>query len=319
MAMQNEPITIYDVPNYTGQVFFQGAQIGKSPVTSAATARNGLRYVSGHQYSMSNALTGDSAQAHAVTEDASIQAATYTSHAAAQDTNYMQIWYRQYAQSYARDVLNGNVSGVAATGEPLAQIGSLAVQRQAHLMQLAADIEFSCLLGSSTAWTNAATAGATGGLLVAVEAGSETAAAGAALSKTLIATETARMAAAGAEFTDMLIAGGAHQIQVLNTLYGFAEQSRTMGGVALDTVLVPLLGRCSVVYDPIMNTDDVAFIDLAHLQVCIGQKAGADSMGVLVEPIGKIGAGVYEQIWAMFGVDYHDIIYHGMVSGLATS
>jgi hypothetical protein len=241
------------------------------------------------------------------------------SHAAAQDTNYMQIWYRQYAQSYARQALSGNVSGVAATGEPLANIGSLAIQRQAHLMQLASDTEYSCLRGSSQAWTNAATAGKTGGLITAVEAGSETAAAGATLSKTLIATEAARMAAAGAEFNDMIIAGGAHQIQVLNDLYGFAEQSRNVGGINLDTVLIPLLGRCTVMYNPILATDDLALIDLSHFQVCIAQKAGAAAAGIVVEPIGKIGAGEYEQIWFCFGVDYHDIIYHGMVSGLATS
>lgn len=318
MASQNEPITIYDVPNYTGQIFFQGAQLGKSPVTSAATARNGFRIISGHQYSMSNALTGNETTPTIPTEDATLAAATYISHAAAQDTNYAQLWYRQYAVSYARQVLNANVSGVAATGEPLAQIGSLQVQRQMHLMQLVRDIEYACLYGTSQAWTNAATAGATAGLLKMVEAGSETAAAGATLSKTLIATETARMAAAGAEFVDMAIVGNAHQIQVLNDLYGFAEQSRTIGGVNLDTVLIPLLGRCTVMYDPIAATDDLGFIDLAHFQVCIGAKPGMDA-GVVVEPVGKIGAGEYEQIWAMFGVDYHDIIYHGMVSGLATS
>jgi hypothetical protein len=299
-------------------VFFQGAQFGKSPVVSAAVARNGFRVITGTQYPMSNALTGDAAAANAITEDASIAAATYQSHAAAQDTNYMQIWYRQYAISYARQTLNENISGVAATGEPLAQVGSLQVQRQAHLMQLMADIEFSCLYGTAQAWTNAATTGATGGLLKAVQDGSETAAAGATLSKTLIATETARMAAAGAEFIDMAVVGNAHQIQVLNDLYGFAEQSRTVGGVSLDTVLIPLLGRCTVMYDPIAATDDLGFIDLAHFQVCIGAKPGMDA-GVVVEPVGKIAAGEYEQIWAMFGVDYHDIIYHGMLSGMATS
>ena len=309
MAMQSEPITIYDVPNYTGQIFFQGAQLGKSPVCSAATARNGFRIISGQQYSMSNALTGDAAQAHAVTEDASIAAATYTSHAAAQDTNYPQLWFRQYAVSYARQVLNANVSGVAATGEPLAQVGSLQVQRRAHLMQLMADIEFSCLYGTAAAWTNAATQGATGGLLKAVEDGSETAAAGATLSKTLIATETARMAAAGAEFIYVAVVVNAHQIQVLNDLYGFAEQSRNVGGVNLDTVLIPLLGRCTVMYNPVARTDDLGFVDLAHFQVCIGAKPGMDA-GVVVEPVGKIAAGEYEQIWAMFGVDFTDRIHN---------
>lgn len=318
MASQSEPITTTDVPNYTGAVFFQGATFGKSPVTSAATARNGFRPVSSTQYPMSNALTGDAAAANTNTEDVSIASKTNTSYAAAQDTNYMQIYYEQYVLSYARAALNQQVSGVAATGEPLADIGALATQREAQLMQLMTSVEFSCLRGSSQAWTNAATAGATGGLITAVEAGSETAAAGAELSKTLIKTETARMAAAGAEFMDVAVVGGAHQIQLLNDLYGFAEQSRNIGGVNLDTVLLPLVGRCSVMYDPILADDDLAFIDLAHLQVCIGNVPGKNN-GIIVEPVGRVAAGIEEQVYFLFGVDYHDIIYHGMISGLATS
>lgn len=318
MASQSEPITVYDVPNYTGEVFFQGASYGKSPVTSAATARNGLRTIMGKEYSMSNAITGDSPAANAVTEDNSIAAVTHTSHAAAQDTNYPQIWFKQYAVSYARQALYGETSGVTVYGEPLANIGSMPTQREAWMLQLASDMEYSCLRGTGQAWINAATAGATGGLITAVEAGSETAAAGASLSKYLIDTEIARMAEAGAEFRDMAVVGNAHQIQALNDLYGFAPMSRNIGGVDLDTVMVPLLGNATVIYDPILATDDLAFIDLAHFQVCTGTVPGKNQ-GVIIEPIGKIAAGDYEQMFLLFGVDYHDIIYHGMVSGLATS
>jgi hypothetical protein len=323
MASQNEPITTYDVPNYVGLLAAVGAKFGKAPVVSRAIQRNGIRVVTGNQYPMLNSLTGDSPAANAVTEDASLAPSTNTSFAASQETNYMQMWHKKYAQSYASMALYGNVSGVAATGEPLARVGDLTQQRIAHMMWLSQDMEFSVLRGTAQAWTNAATAGATGGLITAVEGGSETAAAGASLSKALLETEIKRMAAAGAVFEDPVLACGAHQYWRLSELFAFAPQSRTEGGYEIVTIILPLAGACRVVYDPILADDDVALIDMAHFRVCFGYVPGKaqspESLGVIVEPLAKDGAGDYEQMWALFGVDYENILFHGMVSGLATS
>jgi hypothetical protein len=266
---------------------------------------------------MGNVLTGDAASQSVVTEDASITAATKTSYAASQVTNYLEIHYKQYVQSYARAALSGGISGVAISGVPVAEVGSLETQRTAHMKQLAADLEYSALRGSQQAWTNAATAGATYGLVTAVEAGSETAASGATLSKTLIETEIARMAAAGAEFNRMVIAAGAHQVQMLNNLYGFAPQARMEGGVNLNDIYLPIVGRCGVVYDPILATDDLVFVDMAHFRPVFGLVPG--KAPIFVEAVGKTAAGDIEQLYCLFGIDYGNIIYHGMVSGLATS
>jgi hypothetical protein len=298
-------------------VFYQGATYGKSPLLSMAGLTRGYRTTTWHQFPMSNAISGNAAAQNVVTEDASIAAITATSYAAAQDTNYLEIHNVTTTYSYAAQALPGGVSGVAINGDPLANIRSPQVQREAKMRQLAGDLEFSALRGTGQAWTNAATSGATGGLVTAVEAGSETAAAGAALSTTLIDTEIARMAAAGAEFVDMVIACGAYQMQQLNKLYGNPPMDRMVAGVALQTIFLPIAGRCGLVYDPVLATDDVVFVDMAHFSPVFGIVPGKPP--IFFEPRAKVGSGDYEALYCLFGIDYHDIIYHGMVSGLATS
>lgn len=322
MASQTEPITTTDVLDYTGELFYVGATFGKAPILALAglneEAGNFSNYKisRGNQFPMANTIAGDSAAQDGVTEDASLSTSTFSSYTASQTTNYMQIFKYDWTQSYAAAALNGTISGVAVQGQE-AGVDELATQRMAFLKQMIADYEYSALRGASQAWTNAATAGKMGGLVTAVEAGSETAAAGAELSKTLIDTEIARMAAAGAEFGNVVVAGNAHQIQQINNLYGNSMQSSTVGGVNLQTVLLPIAGMCRVVYDPTLATDDLVFIDLEHFSPVFGVVPGRPP--VFIEQKAATGASVPEELFSLASVDYGNILWHGMVSGLATS
>ena len=317
MASQSEPTTTTDVTNYTGELFYIGAKFGKSPLLSMAGLTDGYRVVTGNSYSMSNSITGNAPAQNVVTEDASIATITKTSYAASQVTNYPEIHNVQYVVSYAAEALSGIVGGVANVRDTQAIVASMPVQRLAHMKQLAADLEYSALRGTGQVWTNAATSGATGGLITAVEAGSETAASGAALSKSLINTEIARMAAAGAEFSRVIIAAGAFQLQALEDLYGFAPQDREVGGVNLRQLLLPVAGSCGVVYDPVLADDDLAFVDLDHFKPCFGIVPGRPP--IFTEELSRVSAGTPEMLFTIFGIDYNNIIFHGMVSGLATS
>lgn len=317
MASQTEPITTTDVLDMSGPLFYVGQTYGKSPLLSRAGLRRGFRVVTGNQFSMSNQITGDAAAQSVRTEDASIAAVTKTSYAGNQTTQNMEIHLEQYVQSYASMALGNNLSGVANHSDPTSQINTLPTQREAHLRQLAGDLEYSALRGTSQAWTNAATAGATGGLVTAIEAGSETAAAGASLSVALIETEITRMAEAGAEFLEPVIAANAFQIQQLNTLYGNAVQSITEGGTQVMFVNLPVMGRAEIVYDPILATDDLVFVDLMHFRPAFGIVPG--KAPIFTESIGKVAGGEIEQLYTIFGIDYDNILFHGMISGLATS
>lgn len=318
MASQTEPVTTTDVLNYVGELFYIGATYGKSPLLSRKGLTSGYKVATGSNFPMANIIEGDAAAQDGMTEDASIAAASYTSYTSSQTTNYLQIFNYRYAVSYAASALSGAISGVAIAGAPVSQIASMPVQRLSHMKQFMGDFEYSALRGTAQAWTNAATAGKMGGMVTAIEAGSETAAGGAALSKALIKTEIERMAAAGAEFGDMVIAAGAHQINALNDLYGNAVQSSTEGGTAVRTVLLPIMDKpATILYDPILAADDLVFVDMNHFFPVFGVVPGKPT--VSVEPLAKVGAADYEMIYALASVDYENIAFHGMVSGLATA
>lgn len=317
MSSQSEPITTTDVPNYAGELFYVGATFGKSPLLSIKGLTTGFKTSGSTEFPMANQITGDAPAQDGQSEDASLAAMTNTSFAAAQTTNYMQQFRKTYALSYAASALTGAISGVATMTGPQALVGSMDPQRLAHLKQFAADYEFSALRGTGAAWSNASTAGKMKGLVTLVEGGSETAAAAAALSKALVETEVARMAAAGAEFGQMALAAGAYQIQALNDLYGNALQSTTIAGVNIQMLKLPVAGDCMLVYDPVLAADDLVFVDMNHFDPVFGIVPGKPP--VFTEPIAQLGAGEYEQMFSLASIDFGDIVFHGMVSGLATS
>ena len=317
MASQTEPITTTDVPDYIGLVAYIGVAFGKAPVLALAGLNGGFDITSSNLFPLVNALTPNAAAQNTVTEDASIAAANNTSYAASQGTNNMEIHDDRYAVSYAASAFSQQITGQGIAGQAAAGINAMPIQRRAHLLQLIGDLEYSFLRGTIQAWTNAATAGQTKGVITAVEAGSETAAGGAALSKSNIETEVVRMAAAGAEFLNPIIVGNAFQITALNTLYGNPTTSITIGGVNLQSIHLSVAGECGIVYSPTIATDDLGILDLAHLRPVFGIVPGKTN--IFTEPIAQLGAGEFEMLYTLFGCQYEHIAFHGMVSGNATS
>ena len=317
MASQNEPITTTDVVDYAGELFFVGATFGKSPLLSYKGLTTGYKTATGNNFPMCNYIAGDAGAQDGQTEDASIAAMTNTSYTATQVTQYMQMFRKSYVESYASQALNGAISGAAVMGMGSADVSAIETQRMAHLKQFATDYEYSALRGSYAAWTNASTAGKMQGLVTAVEGGSETPASDAALSTTFVNAEIERMAAAGAEFGEMVIAANAHQINALNALYGNAIQSATVAGMNIATLTLPIAGACKIIYDPVLATDDLVFVDMNHFDPVFSIVPGKPA--VFVETLAKLGAGEYEQMYSLASVDYGDIMFHGMVSGLATT
>ena len=126
------------------------------------------------------------------------------------------------------------------------------------------------------------------------------------------------MIAAGAEMMDMHFVCGTWQYQRLMTIFGNPPTSTVEGGLELVTVIIPLLGKVKILYSPHMAADDLLFLDMAHYQPAFGLVPGKPT-GIFVEETGRIAAGIREQLYGLFGIDYHNIIFHGAVTGLATS
>ncbi len=317
MASQSEPSTTTDVLNYVGEAFYVGATFGKAKLLSLAGLTRGAKIVVGSTFNMANTIEGDAAAQDGVTEDSSLDKQTDTSYTAAQVLNTLQIFDKNYVVSYAAQALTGTISGVALGQTPMAIVSGMPVQRLAHFKQFMADYQESAHYGSQQVWTNAATAGKMDGLFQEIEAGSETAAAAAPLSKILIETEITRMADAGAEFGDMVLIMNAFQNQAFNTLYGNAIESQTVAGIDLQVVRLPVIGTCRVMYDPAMNTDDFGFVDMTHYTPTFGIVPGKPA--IFVQPLAQLGASTREMLYSLASIDFGNILFHGMISGLATS
>ena len=316
MASQTQPITTTDVPNFSaGEIFTMGKQAGTAPLLSLAGLNGGWKTGTAAQFAMSNILTLDAAAQDGVTEDAQLAAGSYTSYAGGQNTNYMQDFQKRYAISYARQALANGTTGVNVAGQPVADVGSLAVQREAHLLQLLADLSYSALQGTAQARTNAATAAKMQGITTNLVANTKKTNSTGDLEADL-QTEIARMVAAGARPSDtfVLACGAARYMDITNT-FSFAPQDRNIGGTDLSTIILPVLGQVAVINDEQIPSDQVLVADIDHLKVVFGVVDGKSN--IVVEPIAKIGAGDYEQIWFTASIDWDDDDFHGLIDGIA--
>jgi len=308
------------LPNYAGELFTIGSQEGRTPLLTMTGGLTGGRTTGTDTFIMGNFLSLDAAsQSYTVSETSSLSAPASDVYAPSQQTNYIELHQRMFDLSYKKSSMKNYVSGEAVVGEGVVDMGNPQNQRDAHLKQLAVDLEYSMLHGTGTDPSAAATNGKTRGIITAIAADGDTEvdASGAALSKSLIEQlEVAILAKTGPPARPVMFCG-AFQAQKINDLYGYAKESETVGGVTLETVALPVLGRVPIAYDPCISTSVLAIIDVAKVAPVFMVVPGKPA--VFFEPLAKIGAGQREQLYCQFGVDYGHADLHGYIKDLATS
>lgn len=305
-----------------GALFYAGAQDGGATSTPLLTMTGGLtggRTVTSNTFVMSNDVTLDAAAQNVVTETTSLAAPDSDIYLSTQALNYCGIIHRAVTISYLREAVTGLITGESVLGVGTTGISKMQKQREIHLRQAAMDLNYGMHLGVSTDPTSAAVAGATCGVITAVDADGSTEinASSAALSKDLILQLEAAMLAAAVPPVTPVIFTGAYQIQALNELFGFAPEDRSVGGVALNTIYLPTIGPVGVVYDSTVTTSVLALYDVSKIAPVFLQVPGKPA--VFFEEIGKVGAATTEQLFLIAGVDYQRADSHGIIKGLATS
>jgi len=301
--------------NYLGKLYLIGAN--KTPFLNRIGALSG----GGKTYDSFNfpiaqpwALRAADQATAVKSEATSVSDTTEITYTRGQDYNTCQIMKYPYGVTFAKRSTPGEISGLAIAGQNQPVRDELAFQRMAALKQMAIDLEYSFLQGSYVAQSTAATVAKTRGIIEAC-ATNTVAAGSAAIAKSHINTLVKEMADNGAEFDNMLLIANAFQIQSLTALYGYAPESRTMGGEAIDTILTDFT-KLSVVYDPFMPTDKILIADMAYISpvFCPSEGELIRDQEVAVTTA-KRGGFLYAQV----GLDYGPEEYHGTITGLATS
>jgi hypothetical protein len=320
MANANATGTVWNCPNYTGELFLIGAN--QTPFLNMIGGLQGsaIRTVGDFQFSLAQPWALEAAAQPAVTETASLTAPNPWTYVRAQDVNTVQIFHRAVTISYAKQSVVGQITADATTNladqtdiQPV--LNEKDFQISAHMRQIAVNAEYTFLNGSYQQATSAGVAAKTRGVITA--ATTNTVAAGAAaLSKAMIDQLLRTMAGNGSEFVNPVIFCNAFQKQKLSDIYGYAPQDRNVGGYNINQIETDfaILG---VVWAPHVPA---ATLLISDLSVCSPVFLPVPEKGVLFyEELSKTGAAEKGQIYGQMGLDYGPEEYHGTITNLATS
>jgi len=317
MANTTGMATMWNVPNYVGELFLIGAN--QTPFLNMIGGLTGGRQYQAFDFPTAQPWALNSATQPAITENTSATAPTATTYVRGQDTNTVQIHQKAVNVSYAKQSTSRVVAADATTGD--AMLGTQPVndeldfQIQGNLRQVSLDVEYTFLQGTYQQATDADTAAKTRGIITATTTNA-VAAAAAALSKDLIDELLRDMASNGSIFMNPVIFVNAFQKQKLTNIYGYAPESRNVGGVNINQIETDF-AQLGVVWAPRMPTDTLL---IAEMSVCAPVFCPVPGKGLLFyEELSKTGAAEKGQLYGQIGLDYGPEEYHGKITGLATS
>jgi hypothetical protein len=320
MANTNAAATVWNCPNYTGELYMIGAN--QTPFLNMIGGLQGgdIRVVADFQFPLAQPWNLESAAQPAVTETASLTAPNPWTYVRGQDVNTCQIFHRSVSVSYAKQSVTGQITADATTGlvdgndgQPVQNERDF--QIMAHMRQIAVNTEYTFLQGAYQQATSAAVAAKTRGITSAVSTNSVNASA-ADLSKGLIDTLMRTMANNGAEFVNPVCFCGALQKQRFSDIYGYAPEDRNIGGVNIKQIETDF-AIVGIVWTPYMAANEVLIADLAF---CSPVFLPVPEKGVLFyEELAKTGASERGQIYGQIGLDYGPEEFHGLITNLSTS
>lgn len=320
MANQAATATIWNCPNYTGELYLIGAN--KTPFLNMIGGLSGgkVRTVGDFQFPLAQPWSLAAASQPAITETASLTAPTPLTYVRGQDVNTCQIWQRKVSVSYAKQSVGGQITADPTTGL-VDGTGVQPVQNEkdfqinAHMRQIAVDIDYTFLNGTYAQATAASVAARTRGVITGAVTNT-IAASSAQLDKILIDTLLRTMAGNGSEFLNPVVFCGAYQKQRISSVYGYAPEDRNVGGVNIKQIETDF-AVLGVIWAPNVPAGTLLIADVAF---CSPVFLPVPEKGVLFyEELSKAGAEESGQIYGQVGVDYGPEEMHGTITGLATS
>ena len=317
MAAVSGQGTTFNLPNFVGELFH--ITPFDTPLLSMIGGLNG-----GEANSTKEDVwqTDDNNAAAQSGESTALEGAdpTYEERDRSEVSNVKQIYQYGFEISYTKQAAVGNL-GVPGSAPSNAVLGvqpvqdELSRQRVLKLRRMARDVEYTFLQGTYAKPANNSSARTTRGMQNAIS--TNTVAAGSTdLSKSQIDDVMRQMADSGAPFDMPVIFANAFQRQQISNIYGYAPESRTVGGVRIEQIETDF-ARLGVVYDRHMPTDEVYVIDVQHLTPTHLVIPGKGM--VFVEPLSQTGSAWKFQLYGEIGLKYGPELWHGSITGLTTS
>ncbi len=306
----------YNDINVLGQVMQVGAG-RRTPFFQAIGGLNGVKRVPAQQFAMSAVYSLDAGSNTVIDETASLTAGTAKFYAKAQEYNAVGIVKKEFASSHLREANSQQLANTNAVYSSDAPDVSEFDRAAANAMsQLVVDWEYISLQATRVARSAVDTDVSPGGLLdTSMGAIAKVNASSAALTKKLIDELIETIAGYDAPMENPAIVIPPGYVNDLNDIYGFAEQSREVGGVNLTQIFLPIIGQASVIWTNQMKSDSLLIVDLAYCSpVVLPHKGGQD---ILMHEYSDGGSARKGYIEGFIGIDFGSRYYHGFIYGLA--
>ena len=318
MAQVTAQGTTWNLPNYSGELFT--ADMINTPIlTMLGGLTGGGLQTENFEFPVSSEYDFPSETQPAITETASLTAPDATAAVRTQVKNVAQIFHQAVSLSYEKLSNRGRLSLINTVGQSNNVSDELAWTIDYNLKIIARNIENTIINGVYAIATNAGEANRTRGLLKAVEDndGTNVNASSATLSKTLMQQLFREMFAAGAMFVNPVIFVNGFQKQKISDIYGYAPESRNVGGVNIQQIETDFGNIGIAPAHRFMPAASLALVDMSVVAPVFQPVPGKGNF--FYEDLSKTGASENGQLYGKFGLDHGPGFAHGRIYGLATS
>lgn len=298
----------YNLPNFVGELF--NLTRADTPFKNLAS-RNGVRRVASTEFGWQTVDNPTPAQPE-ILEGAD---PVYEERDRVQVGNVTQIFEYGVDISYSKLAAYQQVAADAVPwlgDQPVTN--ELEFQQALKLDRCSEDMEVSFLTGTFQNPSDNSSARKTRGILTAITSNTVDGG-GADLSKEMIDEGLRKASGNRARFVRMIAFGNAYQVQQLNELYGFAPESRDVGGINIEVIINPLVGRMGVVYNRHMPADTLLIADMAWVKPVVTPIPGKGEL--FLEPKPATGASVRSMLYGEWGLQYGPEQYHVKITNLA--
>lgn len=305
----------YNLPNFVGELFWLTP--ADTPLTSMIGGLTGGRRVRSIDFPLGQFVDNVAASQPAIVQGAD---ATFSERDRTQTTNVVQIHQEGFHLAYTKlaAVDNVDATNISVLGTQPVQ-DERAFQARLKMEKIARDVEYSFIQGAYQKPVDNTTGRKTRGIEPAITTNAVAAGAAALTTThvdTLLRTMYDQTAAKGAPFRMVVIMCNAFQKQAITALYGYAPQSRNVGGLNINLIETPF-GVFGIVMNRHVPTDDIYFLEVSVMAPAILEIPGYGFL--FMEQLAKTGSAEKYQIYGEIGLAYGPEGWHGKITGLATS
>jgi len=314
MANINATGTVFNLPNYSGELFTADAT--QTPFLSMIGGlTNGGLQADNFEFATSSLYSFPTASQPAISEDGSLTAPTATSYVRSQATNVTQIFHEKVSVSYEKLSNGGRLSGVTGNGATNNAPSEKDFQIASALQKIARDVNYTLINGVYQKATASNVANKTRGLIDLCSTTNTIAGAGATLTKAMIQSLLLEMYNNGATFSNMVMFVNGFQKQKNSEIYGYAPTDRNVGGLNIKQLETDF-GNIGICLDRFVPANTVL---LAEMSVIAPVFQPVPAKGnFFYEELSKTGASEEGQIYGKIGLDHGPAFMHGTITGLAT-